>query len=351
MISSPRRAGVPSCAGLAEAVADRGMRRRDDVCRVALWLLDGGMTADPDVLLTVARDALFGADLATVARLARAALEAGAGAPAADILGRASDGVGDNEQAESVLAAAEALADDPADRALLALACADNLFRGLGRAAESEAVLVVAERAVSDPVLQARIAVAAGRAGFVRGPDSRRVWRSRCRCWSRPKASRSAKRRCRRRARCACSGAWTKRSRLGARTRGPAGTRSRRASAGDRGVPGVSLAVVARVRTSRGRGPDQPAWLRLLLARELPRWDRVVRVRARDGRALHGSARTGDAAGAARARSCSGSVPTLGARWALVLLALCRRAAGRRPRGRSGAGRLRRGAADADPRE
>ncbi|MET1003063.1 MAG: LuxR C-terminal-related transcriptional regulator [Acidimicrobiia bacterium] len=144
--------------GLAEAVADRGMRRRDDARRVALWLLDGGMTADPDVLLTAARDALFGADLATVARLARAALDAGAGAPAAHILGRALDGVGDNEQAESVLAAAEALADDPADRALLALARADNLFRGLGRAAESEAVLVAAERAVSDPVLRARIA-------------------------------------------------------------------------------------------------------------------------------------------------------------------------------------------------
>jgi DNA-binding CsgD family transcriptional regulator len=144
--------------GLAEAIADRGMRRRDDARRVALWLLDGGMTADPDVLLTAARDAIFGADLATVARLARAALEAGAGAPAAHILGRALEGVGDNEQAESVLAAAEALADDPADRALLALARADNLFRGLGRAAESEAVLVAAERAVADPVLQARIA-------------------------------------------------------------------------------------------------------------------------------------------------------------------------------------------------
>ena len=143
--------------GLAQGAIDTGMRRRDDARRVALLLLDAGLPADPDVLLTAARDALFGADLGDVARLARAALDAGAGAPAAHVLGRALDGIGKNAEAEHVLAEAEAATTDPEDRALLALARADNLFRGLGRAAEAEAVLVAAEQSVSDPTLRARI--------------------------------------------------------------------------------------------------------------------------------------------------------------------------------------------------
>jgi len=158
-VRSELGAGVAKAhaSALAAELVGTGMRRRGDRRRAALWLLDAEEDADPDALLGAARDALLGSDLTAVERLARAALDGGAGAPAAHVLGRALDGLGRGADAESVLAAAARGPTSPEERTALALARADNLFRGLGRPEQAESVLVAAERSVSDVRLRARL--------------------------------------------------------------------------------------------------------------------------------------------------------------------------------------------------
>lgn len=142
---------------LADAMMSTGMRRREDKRRVAIWLLEAGEPADGEVLLAAARDALFGGDLNDVARLARAALDAGVGAPAAHILGRALDGLGENEEADAVFAQGEAMAATDEERVLTSIGRADNLFRGLRDADGADAVLSAAEAFTKDPLLRGRL--------------------------------------------------------------------------------------------------------------------------------------------------------------------------------------------------
>ncbi|WBB82185.1 LuxR C-terminal-related transcriptional regulator [Micromonospora sp. WMMD882] len=70
-------------AGLVEAV---GKRRRDDLLRVAVWRLDSGTAQDPALLLGAAGEAFARYDVPLATRLARAALDAGGGYPAAELL-------------------------------------------------------------------------------------------------------------------------------------------------------------------------------------------------------------------------------------------------------------------------
>src|SRR5207249_1930991 len=67
---------------IASALESTGARRRHDPLRLAIARLSGGEGGPPDLFLVGARLALASADRALGERLARAAVDAGAGAPA-----------------------------------------------------------------------------------------------------------------------------------------------------------------------------------------------------------------------------------------------------------------------------
>jgi ATP/maltotriose-dependent transcriptional regulator MalT len=73
-------------AQLADLVEAVGMRRRDDLLRVAVWRLDSGTAQDPELLLRAGTQAFSQFDVPLAARLARAALAAGGGYRAAELL-------------------------------------------------------------------------------------------------------------------------------------------------------------------------------------------------------------------------------------------------------------------------
>jgi len=113
---------------LADAVEETGARQADDCLRVASWRLASGTTASADILLAAARRAFALLDLELAERLARAALDAGGGWPAGDILWRALWIPNRNEEAERLLAGlADAVAGDQ-ERAELAAARAYIMF-------------------------------------------------------------------------------------------------------------------------------------------------------------------------------------------------------------------------------
>ncbi|WP_089156819.1 helix-turn-helix transcriptional regulator [Micromonospora sp. NBS 11-29] len=70
-------------AGLLEQV---GSRRRDDLLRVAVWRLDSGTAQNVELLLDAAAQAFGRYDVPLATRLARAALDAGGGTDAAELL-------------------------------------------------------------------------------------------------------------------------------------------------------------------------------------------------------------------------------------------------------------------------
>jgi DNA-binding CsgD family transcriptional regulator len=74
-------------ADLADLVEQVGARRHDDLLRVAVWRLDSDTVRDPRQLLDAARLAFAGYDIPLAVRLARAAVNLGAGLDAAESLG------------------------------------------------------------------------------------------------------------------------------------------------------------------------------------------------------------------------------------------------------------------------
>ncbi|MCM0678559.1 LuxR C-terminal-related transcriptional regulator [Micromonospora phytophila] len=73
-------------AHLAELIERVGKRRREDLLRVAVWRLDSGTAQDPAMLLEAAGQAFARYDVPLATRLARAALDAGGGFHAAELL-------------------------------------------------------------------------------------------------------------------------------------------------------------------------------------------------------------------------------------------------------------------------
>ncbi|WP_431930807.1 LuxR C-terminal-related transcriptional regulator [Micromonospora sp. RP3T] len=73
-------------ATLAELLEQVGKRRRDDLLRVAVWRLDSGTAQNVTLLLDAAVQAFGRYDVPLATRLARAALEAGGGTDAAELL-------------------------------------------------------------------------------------------------------------------------------------------------------------------------------------------------------------------------------------------------------------------------
>ncbi|KWV30122.1 LuxR family transcriptional regulator [Micromonospora rifamycinica] len=73
-------------AQLAERLERVGARRRGDLLRVAVWRLNSGTAQDPALLLDAAGQAFTRYDVPLATRLARAALDADGGFPAAELL-------------------------------------------------------------------------------------------------------------------------------------------------------------------------------------------------------------------------------------------------------------------------
>lgn len=135
---------------LAKALEQSGIRRRNDLLRIAVLQLEGGGRASPDVLVAAARQAETAFDLPLAERLARRAAEAGGGVPAGIVLGRALQEQGRSTEAEAVLGGLASQARTDTERAELAELRSGNLFWGLGRLTEAEETLKQGEQAIAD---------------------------------------------------------------------------------------------------------------------------------------------------------------------------------------------------------
>ena len=134
---------------LADGLESIGVRRRDDVLRLALWRLDGGGRVDAPLLLEGAAAALGRFDPPLAERLARAAMADG-GVAAALLVGRAVAAQQRVAEAEDVLRKAATLASTGGEIAQVALTTADLLYFRSGRIKEAAAVLGNALDRVAD---------------------------------------------------------------------------------------------------------------------------------------------------------------------------------------------------------
>ena len=167
---------------LADAVQAHGARRGGDLLRIAVWRLEAGAAGDPELFARAAAQAMSAPDAALAERLARAAVQAGAGFGARLTLARALAGSGAAAEAQALLDELAAQARDDRERAAVATASARNLFWALHRAADAGAVLRDAERHLGDAALRHELDRAAralhGRRGTTAGHPRRRRRRS-----------------------------------------------------------------------------------------------------------------------------------------------------------------------------
>ena len=148
---------------VADAVEAAGMRRPDDLVRVATWRLDAGQPVDPHLLTTAARRAYNANDFELAERLATAARAAGAGVDAGLVLAETWMITGRHEEASALLAELATRGDDgsrarrrrrfPRDHARVAARA-----RGRGRAVVNDTLAVVNEPELVDP-LRASLAI------------------------------------------------------------------------------------------------------------------------------------------------------------------------------------------------
>ncbi|GIH94964.1 LuxR C-terminal-related transcriptional regulator [Planobispora siamensis] len=135
---------------LADAVSAAGMGRREDVLRVAVWRLDGGVAGDSALLMAACDRARAMRDLALAVRLGRAAVAAGGGSWAHVLLARALYYADRCEEAEAEFLAARWPGMDDRERTECGVGRAFNLFWGLGRKAEAFAVFDETYRLVGE---------------------------------------------------------------------------------------------------------------------------------------------------------------------------------------------------------
>jgi DNA-binding CsgD family transcriptional regulator len=139
---------------LADAVEAVEARRREDVLQAALWRLEAGGPARPGLLLNGARKALFAHDQQLAERLARAAIEAGAGPKARIVLARALQW---QMRGEEALGALEPLAETDMSQEELteaALTRAETLLFFFARETDAEEVLLQTEERLADEDLR-----------------------------------------------------------------------------------------------------------------------------------------------------------------------------------------------------
>ncbi len=143
---------------LADAVSAHGARRGGDLLRVATWRLESGGSEDGALFARAAFRALAAPDAALAERLARAALQAGAGFRAELALGRALAVAGRGAEAEARFAGLAGRVEDDRELAEVAVARARNLFWALDRADDADAALRGAEQVVRDAALRHELA-------------------------------------------------------------------------------------------------------------------------------------------------------------------------------------------------
>lgn len=136
---------------IADLIEDAGARRRGDRLRMVLLRLDSAGSVPADLLARAAEDAYFTYDFAVAERVARAAIDAGAGWETHRLLAEILRYAGRCEETEKILARFDpsSLPDDRS-RALVAMARSENLFRGLLRADDAHRVLFEARDHVTD---------------------------------------------------------------------------------------------------------------------------------------------------------------------------------------------------------
>ena len=143
------RAQIPAmrwsaiAAQLAYRLQAHGSRSADDIVRIATWQLDAG-GASPEMLVEAADVARWRFDLPLAERLARAAVEDGAGFEAEILLGQVAGLRGKIGEAEALFGRLEAQTANDDQRGRLAVARIDNLTYDLGRLSEA---LAIADRA------------------------------------------------------------------------------------------------------------------------------------------------------------------------------------------------------------
>ncbi len=143
-------------AQLADLIEKAGARRRDDLLRVAVWRLDSGTAQDPALLLGAGAQAFARFDVPLAARLARAALDAGGGFDAAELLATI---MMFGDQPDEALAVLDSVADQAtsdARRARWLTVRGMVSYWGLSRESTVDELAADA-KAIADPAHQARV--------------------------------------------------------------------------------------------------------------------------------------------------------------------------------------------------
>jgi len=139
---------------LADALEACGARRGGDLLRIATSRLESGATGEVALFARAASRALAVPDSMLAERLARAAVQAGAGFGAEFALGRALAASGRGAEADRLLADLAGQARDDGEQAAVAVARARNLFWALDRADDADAVLQGAEQLLHEDELR-----------------------------------------------------------------------------------------------------------------------------------------------------------------------------------------------------
>jgi DNA-binding CsgD family transcriptional regulator len=146
---------------LATVTQAAGMRRWDDVIRVATWQLEAG-GGDADLLLKAAHETYRARDMAGTGRLAAGAWDAHPDATSGYLLGTAIGFMGRHDEADAILTAATELATNDDDYSRLVLSHSSVLSAGLGMPDAAIALLAAADEHVAAD--DARTALRAQRA-------------------------------------------------------------------------------------------------------------------------------------------------------------------------------------------
>ncbi|TWE27693.1 LuxR C-terminal-related transcriptional regulator [Prauserella muralis] len=142
---------------IATSIAGTGGRRSGDTVRRAVLTLDSDLTPDPVLFESAAREALRLLDLGLCERLARAAVDAGAGREAKLALGYALTWLSKGPEAEQVFGELHASAGAGPERAHLALVRTGNLFWTMRDEAAADAVLSAALAETTDASARAAL--------------------------------------------------------------------------------------------------------------------------------------------------------------------------------------------------
>jgi ATP/maltotriose-dependent transcriptional regulator MalT len=150
---------------LAESVEGTGARRHDDALRIATWSVEAGRRVGAGTLLAAAAQAVGLCDFPLAEKLARAAVESGAGPDASYIEAQSLIGQARFSEADSLLAKLEADAATDAQRAGAATARAHNLVWSMDQQERALLHLREVEEGLADA--DARDEVRATRVNFL----------------------------------------------------------------------------------------------------------------------------------------------------------------------------------------